>query len=254
MILDCESFDSTMLSICEIFNIPSKKVFEILWDKKYDNPNYDKPLEDMILDDFTSIYGHIPFYNEAYWFHLTRSMCIKGFKKGIYPLGEIKDELFEALYSLVKDVIPLDEWNKIIKYGISGHHSNLYRMKISDPMHHGPYALLIKEVSLVDSSCDHNYLKIPEIIEDIAIDISKKYEIDLNKLFFNNSLPAIIRFRADIKPSLQKCYLKSALLYMYFKIRNIELSNRQLRASYDGENTMVHPDKIAKIEIIREYL
>lgn len=65
MILDCESFDSAIFSLSEIFKVSSEKINMILSDTDYDDmnekSNFCKLLEDIIFDDFTQKCSHIFF-------------------------------------------------------------------------------------------------------------------------------------------------------------------------------------------------
>ena len=45
--------------------------------------------------------------------------------------------------------------------------------------HYGPYAMLVREIAFNSQVVgNHDYLKIPEIIEDMCMDVQKVYGVD----------------------------------------------------------------------------
>ena len=68
-------------------------------------------------------------------------------------------------------------------------------MKVRNPFHWGPYAMLVKEIAFVtDEVRNHDYLDAPEIVEDICFTFSDKYNFDLLRIFKSNTYPCIVKF------------------------------------------------------------
>jgi hypothetical protein len=84
---------------------------------------------------------------------------------------------------LVADTVTSADWDRPrteIDAGAGGHSGHLYRLKVNGPNRHGgPYALLAREHHLPRNG-HHNYLAIPEIVEDIArccgLDLAQRFQ------------------------------------------------------------------------------
>ena len=60
----------------------------------------------MLFDEFKQYFNIKSLkYDFTIWFHLTRTFPSKNFDKGILPLHNIIDEIWDSLYYLVKDIL-----------------------------------------------------------------------------------------------------------------------------------------------------
>jgi hypothetical protein len=97
-------------------------------------------------------------YDRTCWFHLTRTITANKFRQGILPLGQRLDAVWDFLYS------------------------------VSDAMHWGPYALLIKDHAFKSEQIgNHDYFDSPEIVEDVCIYFTERHRFDLLAAFKNST-------------------------------------------------------------------
>ena len=258
-ILDCEDYHIALESLSNIFELDigilkqtlEQVDFSQLWENKYCNQ--------MSFNEFMYYYFVKRFnvkknIDKVCWFHLTRTLNAERYERGILPLGQVKEELFMDMYNLVSDIITLDKWKKIISYGSGGNNQFLYTEKTSNSFHYGPYGMLVKEVAFSSKELgNHDYLNIPEIIEDIAIGIESNFNINFTDLYLSHSYPIIVKFIVDFS----KCHydtteplIESALQYVYTKINNYKL-HFGCNTCYDGKNTSIPRQNILYIERIR---
>lgn len=257
-ILDCEDYSTALSSLSNIFELDigtlkwtlERVDFSHLWENKYSNQmSFNEFMYYYFVNEF-NVNNNI---DKVCWFHLTRTLNAEKYERGILPLGQVKEELFMDMYHLVSNVITLYEWKDIINYGSGGNNQLLYTEKTSNPFHYGPYAMLVKEVAFLSKELgNHDYLNIPEIIEDIAIGIENNFNINFTDLYFAHSYPIIVKFIVDFS----KCHyyttkplIESALQYVYAKINNYEL-HFDCNTCYDGKNNSIHRQNILYIEKI----
>lgn len=255
-ILDCENYDSAIESLSNIFDLDieilKKPLIEIdfleLWEDKF---QHQMTFSEFIYNYYTKNFCVDDKIDKVCWFHLSRTLDAEKFKKGILPLGQIKEELFIDMYDLVSDNIPLDIWKGIIKDGAGGNNHYLYTERTKNPFHYGPYAMLIKEVAFKPKEIgNHDYLSIPEIVEDIAIGLNSSYGINFTERYLASSYPIIVKFILDFSDSnfdTTKSLIEATLNYVYVKNKNEELSCL-CNTSYDGRNKSISKHNILYID------
>lgn len=202
IILDCESLASAISSVESIFAIPQENIVNDLisidFEKEYEHRYnlYEYPeFGECILNHFVSQYNIKPNSVERIcWFHLSRSLNPKSFRRGILPLDNIIDKLFDDMYFIVKDKIDYSIWMQIKEKATgNSNFAYLYNTKRYNPMHQGPYAMLVKDIAF--SACgNHDYLGIPEIIEDVGYVVEEMFGISFIKKFKEKSSSVIVKF------------------------------------------------------------
>ncbi|MCK3430119.1 hypothetical protein MZH76_22785 [Escherichia coli] len=122
------------------------------------------------------------------------------------------------LVSLTPDAVvkeKLQAWN--FHAGVP---DNLFWMRTRNEMHWGPYGHLVREVHLhARKLWQHNYLRLPELVEDVCNAYQKKYGQDLTEHYLKVLKPCIVCFRADIE--YEKGALEAALSYGYTSVREL---------------------------------
>ncbi|MFI5960350.1 hypothetical protein [Cryptosporangium sp. NPDC051539] len=142
--------------------------------------------------------GEVTF-DGAYYFHGTRVMRSHAFlEEGILPLGAVLDRLWKDLYGLCSGAVTPSRWSALREESegdapspMRGKHgAYLYRMKFVDGFHFGPYASLVRAHAMNPIDGEHDYVKSPEIVEDIA----RCLELDLQELFEARVRSCVVKF------------------------------------------------------------
>lgn len=248
-VLDCETIDSTYESLEQILGVGRSQLESVFdgFDVEsfyQDNPSYPYPPEDVVFSDVSKVASLPGNYDRTCWFHLTRIAPSNNFEQGILPLGQCLELIWSFLYSLAKKKVSLAEWEKFRRNMGPHHHAALYAMKVADSMHWGPYALLSRDHAFNSQEVgNHDYLRAPEIVEDICICFSEKYEFDLLGAFMKKTRPCIVKFfdgpRSDCVPT--------AVYHLYNEYRGNRCS-MQCNTCYDGESATVTSERILKVE------
>jgi hypothetical protein len=252
ILLDCESYESTLSSISVICDIEQKKLIDKISSTDIDsfyakNPNYYEN-GNTALWDLLSLKPAIDDYSIA-WFHFTR--VLKPFKKekGILPLHLSLDTIWDELFETAKDSIDKNKWNTFRQNirGTDGCFSELYFSKTYKRFDSGPYAMLNPNIAPFASSIGyHDYLRVPEIIEDICECFKIKYGIDIKSIFIKESKPCIVKF--VVNNSREDC-LKCALYYIYSIIHNEKLGTL-INTCFDSKGTIIPVSDIMSITYV----
>jgi len=94
---------------------------------------------------------------------------------------------------------------------------------------------------------NHDYLKIPEIVEDISICFEKIYGISLAENYIKNSKSIVVKF---ISEDVEGHYIGVALNYLYNKIHGLEMS-LDCNTCYDGKASIIPREVILTTEEIK---
>lgn len=248
-VLDCESIDSTYESLEQILGVAKSQLESVFTGIDVEsfyksNPRHPQPPEELIFSEVSKVITLPGDYDRTCWFHLTRTAPSNKFEQGILPLGQYLDSIWSFLYSLAKRHVTPEEWDRFRQDMGSDHHADLYEMKAHDPMHWGPYALLTRDHAFKPGEINnHDYLGAPEIIEDICICFSERYEFDLLGAFMRKTKPCIVKFfdgpRAD-------CV--STAVYHLYNVHWRKSCSGQCNTCYDAEGVPVPPEHIMKVE------
>lgn len=254
-ILDCETVESTYCSLSNILELDKNEIEHFL--RKIDiqeyynkHPYCDYRSYELLLNKIVSDYKIKIQLDKVCWFHLARTMDINDYSDGIYPLGNYIDDLWRRLYLLVKEKIDQYEWQKFrkkIETDYNNKFAYLYRTKVTGEFHWGPYAMLVRDAAFSSKEIgNHDYLKIPEIVEDISICFEKIYGINLAENYIKNSKSIIVKF---ISENVKEYYVGVALNYLYSKLHNFRMS-LDCNTCYDGKAKIVSKKAILNIEAI----
>lgn len=258
MILDCENYQTTIECVSEYFITTTDEIFRILSDLSYES--YEKSafyhhdyMSAYLLDCLKKRFANTKKIEYIMWFHLARSLNPDSYYKGIYPLNLIRDSILEECYSLIADRISQREWKAICKMGSGGDLTGIYKLKMEDKIHYGPYAMLVKEAAYrYDDIGNHDYLSLPELIEDLGRGMDKKYGINLIEEYRRKSVPMIVKFKMPPQNETDNyCdddYIKFAVSYIYNKIHNEEMGLDD-NTCFNGEGIIIPPENIVYVEI-----
>lgn len=250
IILDCETFDSTLQSLAKVFKCSPAALRHFLaspeigshYEKHfYEMPEFDTYLYQVVGAKLGA--AHLP--DAVYWFHTTRVLPGTTFAEGILPLGHVLPKLKSILVEAVDDVDAKERLRAALdKNAIGDFH---YQSKTGDELHWGPYAILVRDVAFsTEQLGQHDYLGMPEIIEDICNGI-EGIGAAIFRTFERKLRPAIVKFRAETDNhdrcvAIALCYVRSVLLE----------GGPEGSAVYcfDGEGVAVAAADIVKVEFV----
>jgi hypothetical protein len=249
-ILDCESVKSTYTSLESILGVGRERMevalenldIEQFYAENPDCPlEYDRLLVSRIIDGTVSL----PSFDQVCWFHITRTTPGNSFEQGILPLRHVIDHIWDFLYTLVDDVLSEEEWSAFRQNVGAGHYAHLYRMKLGGRHLWGPYALLIRDIAFQPEEVgNHDYLDVPEIVEDICICFSERYDIDLLDAYRERTKPCIVKF---VDSETTDEHLLTALYYLYTVHRGDPLS-MACNTCFDGGGSPIPKERILGVE------
>ena len=249
MILDCENFDTCIKSLSEILKLPSRTIVSTLVninmsDKEFRKGFYSDPYE-FIIDYFKKELNTKTDFKYTCWFHNSRVKKNTDFKDGILPLNLAIEDIESYLEYLAKSIPnKKGDISENIYPGSAFH----YFTKTRDKMHWGPYGFLIRYAALKKIDLLHDYLKLPEIVEDL---IKSKYSnicSQLEATYLQNTVSCIVKFKTEIS---SQDLLGKALYYAYLTIHDEELC-LECNTCFDGNAEIIAPERIIKIEYLKD--
>ncbi|MFG1928821.1 hypothetical protein [Cryptosporangium sp. NPDC048952] len=227
MLLDCEDAETALRSLAHASGVDDADFRAALLARNPDRTVWtgdEDPwvaIPRVLLADLGVEIGEVRF-DGAYYFHGTRTLRPHAFlHEGILPLGAALDRLWSDLHDLCDGDVTNASWmafRQQLEGGIptplhSRHGAYLYRMKFANDFHHGPYASLIRDHTIDPIEGQHDYVKSPEIVEDIA----RCVDFDLQERFEATARSCIVKFRHhEVKQQL----VEAAVLYVWARIQN----------------------------------
>ena len=237
--LDCETFETALQSVSKIMNIPLEELRIHLvntdYEALYEEQQFQLSFEEFVLRTVCNTFHVNDFRIDLiYWFHLSRTMHPEWFsEKGILSLREM-EPILRADIDKLRLQIP-DPPN----YDFNG----ITYCMIHDSCRQGPFAMLIKDVAYChDEIGHHDYLSIPECVEDMGTGVAK--------LFFDNSKPIIVKFYAP--PQFEaEAYLESVLCYLYCVLNQKDLFVG-CNTCYEAPLHRIFPEDIVYVEEVMD--
>jgi hypothetical protein len=257
LVLDCESFEAALESLARIFQttpgnmkvfLSSKEIgayYEIHWRELPDFRDYVYAVAETHLGSPLAL-------DVVCWFHTTRVLAGTTFSEGILPLNAALPSLKARLVDAVDDIVVRDHLrNTLEASSVADHH---YSNKSQNSMHWGPYAILVREVAFhATKLSQHDYLGMPEIIEDICNGFMKKSGVSLIGVFSAKLKPAIVKFTSTSTINDDESCIATALCYVYSSIHEGAPCANSVTC-FDGKNHPVPPQDIQKVDFLEANL
>lgn len=249
-ILDCHTASAAFESLTGIFRIDSHALAAILDDYVIEDEFPEGPQEpaEQLLYRVLRESGGAPSFDSTHWFHATRVMNATVFQRGLLPLGHLIDTIWNNVYGLAPASVcrpSLDELRLWMENDGGGHFGNLYRLKTEDQRHWGPFAFLVRDAILdATRARHHNYLGIPEIVEDIATCAKDRFGWDLATAYREATTPFIVKFSERGGALLS---VRSALYYVYCHRKGFGQST-MTNTCFDAAASPIEVDRILAIE------
>jgi hypothetical protein len=212
--LNCASFATAVDSLAGLLQTTPRNLrrelrslplstFDMLYSHSYILPH------ELLWRTLVGTITQPPIPSRVRWFHATRVKPNTDLSEGLQPLGARLPALRTHLEQLMTDF-------SIARAGANddaGHFGHLYEMKTADSLHWGPYAVLVRDAIVRRDLNTHNYLRTPEIIEDLAAVLAGRNDGHLLRVFIRTTVPCIVTFesrepREDVVAiGLHYCYL-----------------------------------------------
>lgn len=249
-ILDCESPKSAIDSISKIFSCTSSEFSEFSnsldLEKSFVNTGASEAVsfEGYVFNTFVDHFQLPAAFDEICWFHGSRTLQSSSFKKGLLPLNEVLPQIWD---SLILKAPNEHVQNNLLILRKDGVPNKLYGLKVPDKTHWGPYGYLVKEfLTHTEELCQHNYLAMPEIIEDICSGYKEKFQESIVDIYTQLLKPCIVKFitpASDIYSDVTNI----ALCYAYFRSRNEPINSCEV-ACFNGHGHAIGSEKILSAE------
>lgn len=249
--IDCDSKDKVFQSLSNGFACDSDQLRSILLEldieKIYekDRKNIDIRADEYLYEYVIKQLGNHKPLKRVSWFHITRTTRQNDFKDGIIPLVDCLDRI----WSMLKD-IPTD---KVIKNNLKALKNNgvpncLYRLKHNNQVLSGPYAWLVKDIAFnANDLGQHDYLGMPEIIEDICNGYEKKFGESIFEIYQSFLVPKIVKFQSSKR--IDTGCVNTALYYAYEVVRSNQPSHNCVTC-FDGKGSKIEPELIVSVTTV----
>ena len=240
--LNCENIDSTYLSVSNITNIGIDDIRDFIanfkcaeTDKRLNNYT----IKHIILEDFKKKFKLKSIrYKSAYFFHFTRTYRSNKYKEGLLPTHLAINKLFGYLYKIgnfkKKDFT-------VLKKSVLEHHEIKKKLKET-----GPWAMIIRDACFESDRIGNvDYLKVPEIVEDmcrisLGYDVLERYKL--------KTYPCIVKFKVDLDYNMCERYFEAVLYYLHYDYLH-KTMNSNCSDNYSTDGIISH-SKIESIEFL----
>lgn len=243
--IDCESKEHVFQSLSNGFacstddlenillGIDIKEIYEGNWQ------NIDIPA-DKYLYQYTvkNIGDHKPL-ERVNWFHLTRTTRQNEFEDGIIPLGASFERIWSTLINISSDTVIKNNLKILKEKGVPDCH---YALKHNDQFLWGPYAVLVKDTAFtMKDLAQHDYLRMPEIIEDICNGYKEKFGESIIEIIESSLVPKIVKFQSSMR--VDTGCIEAALFYAYDLAKG-NLPSINCVTCFDGKGVKIKQDSI----------
>ena len=249
--LDCESQDSTYRSLSNLFGCSKKDLISLLGEIDieaiYQDPEAspDIPPANYVHQKAIKAFGVNSAPKFVCWFHLTRTTQDATFEQGILPLGKALSTIWETLLKIFEGT---DHHSNLIELKASDIENYHYNLKTSNPFHYGPFAMLVKDTAFKAKEIgNHDYLWIPEIIEDICNAYHDKFGLSIHDDVVKSLKPCIVKFKSCYR--IDDGCIRAALYYLHACIQKEGLCI-DVNTCFDGKCKIIPFEDIMEIEFI----
>jgi hypothetical protein len=251
--LDCESQSAARDSLASLFSCTASDLEQFLANPALETfyvqnasclPSFHEFLRGEVIQQF----GAPATPSHVCWFHCTRVPAGTDFSEGILPLNAILPRLKALLPALITEPSSRALVQQVLDN--DGGHAFHFRNKTSNGVHWGPYAILVRDVAFHASALgQHDYLAMPEIIEDLCSEVTALSGPDLTSQYQSALQPAIVKFGTATNRSAQGP-LASALCYVWSCLQHAGKPEGNSVYCFDGHNVAVPPKDILKVEYL----
>jgi hypothetical protein len=253
-VLDCGTYQSSIRALADIYSISVRDAETFLSaldiEEEYRTKDISMRGDEYLAERFQAKFGgpnHT--WDRVCWFHLTRVPPNTNFDEGILPLGLALDKIWDSVISAQDDPQTKARLQMMRKTGVPDFQ---YNFKVPSASLHGPYAMLVREVAFQSDSIGyHDYLGIPEIVEDICNGFKAKTGESILERVQKFLKPCIVKFEdRDGSDRPDDPHLRRTLLYYcWSKCRSEELCYLA-NTCFDAGGAVIPRSEIKSIEFL----
>lgn len=215
------------------------------YDKLSEEARRGSPFQDLLLLHALGVRRlDLPAPSSVCWFHGTRVERDATFDDGIFPLPQALERIWALLGRIARVWSSPDEWVSF-RENMAGQGAAPYSRKLGSGLSNGPYAVLVRDILLRPlETCSHDFLLVPEIIEDICMSYQEMSGHDLRDAFVKATQPCVIKFVAS---EARNGAIAAALTYVHRRLRQEDLF-LDCNTCFNGEGRPIPPKDILKID------
>ncbi len=185
------------------------------------------------------------------FFHGVRTVDPARYRRdGLLPLDQALEAVWADLRRVGEQLLDdgqFAELRRRVERGEPGHSARLYRDKTGDVMHHGPWAVLVRDDLLRAGELgNHDYLRVPEIVEDIAISAGELFGVPLLEAYETAARPCIVVF--DMRDERWETSVQSACWYVRERLDGGFSHNTTSGGGFCGHGRAVPASAIVDVE------
>lgn len=239
MILDCSSYESVKLSLCDAFNTTEGVLISVLKSVENNESIDYYTLEQNVELIIREKLGEPDRELEVLWFHGTRVEDHNSFyEHGILTKSLVKAQLLSRLSSLASGIERTGSNPFALSmFGKNGAHDE------------GPFAFLIKTVAIQAPGSNHNYTDAPELVEDIAGTLLGKNYRELVSRFQEITQPYIISFTA--KPRRNEVFKALFFLKLMVDGESELEAGKTANTFFNSNAEVILPHRIKSVEHLK---
>ncbi len=251
LILDCSSCSRAMHTLSAGFGCRSEQLKQVLLsldlEQLYETEQSIMIEASQYLKDYVSeeLGEPVPF-SRAIWFHGTRTFAGNSFPDGLLALNHSESLTMKMLLNLAPNEMVrkhLQEWD--VPGGVP---NEMFQLRTGATAHWGPYGHLVRDLHFnAKKNGLHDYLRLPELVEDVCNAYQDQYGHDLKPHYLRVLHPCIVWFVSDIVS--EKGVIEAALAYAYTSVRGLP-PDRNSTIGIDCEGKSVPRSAIGKIEFL----
>lgn len=252
MLLSCANVTTALESLAAAAGVPSHDVHSVLTSIEWtDLEQHDDPERSLPQLAAERLGRPLGGFSAVRYFHGTRTRNPKSFRtRGLLPLGAALEDIWRELREIGADQLGEAEFDALrteIEGNGGGDGGRLYRLKTPALLHHGPFGEYVREHFLCPQELSsHDYLRTPELVEDIAHAAHEVFGVDLLSAYAAVTRPCIVAF--DMPTSDDGPAVEAACWYLWAAARGGV--TRAACGGFDGQGIVVPPTAIHDVEIV----
>ncbi len=246
-LLDCESRDSTLASVCTIFELPASDVLDFL--RQFDLEEYLKKNRLSATDQCCALLLEVLLafdcnwgFSQTSWFHFTRCPDPEiYFQNGLLSLPDLIDDIWDFIFKLSLPSMDRDEWDTLRKKTETDNET--YKIRLNSISQHGPDAVLIGDFNFNKILGLGHLLECPEIIHQIIYQSQNVTHQD----YLSVTNPCMVKFITESSEALN---LGVALNYLYELEQTNPDFNYYQNRDYIGSGVSIPSSQIKKVILL----